>query len=45
MPPGLDVNFEASFGQRRENCGYNCNPPIARITFFRNTDDHEHLPV
>jgi hypothetical protein len=42
---GLYVNFETRFGQRREDCRHKRNPPLARITFFRNTDDHEALPV
>ena len=38
---GLYVDFEARFGQRRENCRHERNPPIPRINFFRYTDDHE----
>ena len=42
---GLYVDFETRFGQRRENCRHERNPPLPRINFFRHTDDHEDLPV
>ena len=42
---GLDVDFETGLDQRREDCRHEGNSPLARIIFFRHTDDHEALPV
>jgi hypothetical protein len=42
---GLYLDFETRFGENRQNGRHERDPTIARITFFRNTDDHERLPV
>jgi hypothetical protein len=43
--PGLHVNFEASFGECRENRWHQRNPSFSGVNFFRHTDYQESLPV
>ena len=41
----LHMDLETRFGQGGEDGRHERNPPLARIDFFGNANDHETLPV